>query len=150
MGGQDESGSCPPNCVNCHVGIRCNPLQVVASVPAIGAIVASISVWGHSPINDCSKRMESNVSHTNDEIVASNKHHFPASVRWRLDFSVANIAIIVPGKSYHHLVFPSMADSCVLLGLSLQACAQRDSNRANSLHVQLTAKDVHITRTTDD
>lgn len=150
LGGQEEPGSFPPNCVNCHIGIRCNTLQVIASMGAIGAIIESVSLWGLSSTSDSSKRIKPIVTHTKNEIVSVNKHHFPASVRWRLDMLVTNIAVIAPGKSFQQLVFPSIADSSVLLGLSFQACAQRDSNHAKGLHVQITAKDVNLTRTSDD
>jgi hypothetical protein len=135
------------NCVNCHVGARCNALQIVASRVGFKSMKDTITLHGRSSMKDCPTPMKSNVA---KEIFSDATLPAPSSVRWRADFSANNVVIVLPAKSYHQLALPISADSNILLGLSVQACAQRHSTEANSLDVHFITKDLYLTRTADD
>ena len=147
VGGHDEVDMQNKNCVNCHVGVRCNALQIVASRAGFHSMKDTITIHGRSSMNDSPTPMKSNLSKDkfSDSVLPA-----PWSVRWRTDFLANNVVVVLPAKSYHQLALPVSADSSILLGFSIQTCAQRHSTEANSLDVHFTIKDLYLMRSADD
>jgi len=148
VGGREEDMMpVSKSCINCHVGIRCNALQVVASLAAFAAMKDTLV--DHSCMHEGATPMRSNLARNAKEYTGAIPPFVSPSLRWRSDFSAASVAIVVPGKSYNQLVFPGSIDGNVLLSLSVQACAQRDSTYSKGVDIHFTT-DVSVTRTADD
>jgi hypothetical protein len=133
---------------NFHVGVRINPLAIIASTDALSKLVSSLQELKSSlsSINRTAKGMKSIHQHKS----SSRRPLLDYPWRWRADVSARRVNIRFPCDSTGEWGISDDVGTKMLVALSIVLSAQESEQSRESFLIRLGVSDISMIRPSDD